>query len=82
MANTAEVASHIVRPARSAGIQSPSGTFTPAVAASAYDVSYLSIWDASVAGNCIGVAALQAVRTIDNSNPLVIAIGDIIEALS
>jgi hypothetical protein len=31
MANTAEVASQIVRPARSAGIQSPFGTFTPEV---------------------------------------------------
>ena len=31
MANTAEVASQIVRPSRSAEIQSPLGTFTPEV---------------------------------------------------
>ena len=31
MANTADVASQIVRPARLAGIQSPLGTFTPDV---------------------------------------------------
>ena len=31
MANTAEVASQIARPSRSAAIQSPFGTFTPEV---------------------------------------------------
>ena len=57
-------------------------TFTPASAATAYDVTHVSIWDASTAGNCICKANIQAIRTIDNSNPLVLAIGDIVEAFS
>jgi predicted 2-oxoglutarate/Fe(II)-dependent dioxygenase YbiX len=56
-------------------------TFTPAVAATAYTVTHISIWDASTVGNPFMKGALLVPRLIDNSNPLVISIGDLIAAL-
>ena len=54
---------------------------TPAVAAGSYTVTHISICDAATAGNVLMKGALLVPRLIDNSNPLVIAAGDIVAAL-
>jgi len=54
---------------------------TPAVAATAYTVTHISICDALTAGNVLMKGALLVPRLIDNANPLVIAAGDIVAAL-
>ena len=56
-------------------------SYTPDAAAADFTVSYLSIWDASTAGNCLMYGAMQVSRTINNANPLSIAIGDLVAAL-
>lgn len=53
---------------------------TPAAGAS-YTVTHISICDAASAGNVLKKGALLVPRTINNSNPLVLAAGDIIAAL-
>lgn len=54
-------------------------THTPAVAASDFTVTYVSIWDDTYTngGNCLFTAALAVSRTINNGSPLSFAIGDI-----
>ena len=54
---------------------------TPDGTATAYTVTHVSIWDAQTAGNCLMYGTLQVARTIDNANPIVLAIGDIVAAL-
>lgn len=56
--------------------------YTPDAAAADFTVSYLSIWDASTAGNCLFIGPMQVARTINNANPLSIAIGDLVTALT
>ncbi|MDA3870692.1 MAG: hypothetical protein PF589_12300, partial [Gammaproteobacteria bacterium] len=56
-------------------------SFTPAAGATAYTVTYVSIWDASTVGNCLMTGPLAVDRLIDNANPLVIDIGQLIAAL-
>ena len=56
--------------------------YTPDAAAADFTVAYLSIWDASTAGNCIIIGPMQVSRTINNANPLAITIGDLIAALA
>jgi len=56
-------------------------TYTPAVAAPDFTVTYVAIWDAATAGNCLFVGALEVARTINNGSPLSFAIGDINVAL-
>lgn len=61
-------------------------TYTPAVAAAAFNVTHVSIWDsndeAGGPGNCYFKGELQVPRTIDNGNPFSIAIGDLVAALA
>ena len=54
---------------------------TPAVGATAYTVTHISVCDALTTGNVLMKGALLVPRTIDNANPLVLAIGDIVAAL-
>jgi hypothetical protein len=54
---------------------------TPAVAAGSYTVTHISIWDAATAGNALMKGALLVPRLINNANPLVINVGDIVAAL-
>ncbi len=55
-------------------------TWTPT--AGTYTGSHISIWDALTGGNCWIIGELQTPATIDNANPLVLNIGDMIAALS
>ena len=55
--------------------------WTPASGAAAYQVTHISICDAETAGNVLMKGALLVPRTIDNANPLVISIGDIVAAV-
>lgn len=55
-------------------------TWTPAVGATAYEVTHIAVWDRTNAVPLMK-GALLVPRTIDNSNPLVIAAGDIVIAL-
>lgn len=54
---------------------------TPAVGATAYTVTHLSICDALTAGNVLMKGALAVPRTIDNANPLSLSAGDLIAAI-
>jgi len=56
--------------------------WTPAVGATAYQVTHISICDAETAGNVLMKGALLVPRTIDNANPLILSIGDIVAALA
>lgn len=56
-------------------------THTPDVTATAYTVTYISVWDAQTAGNCIMYGELVVPRLISNANPLSFSAGNVIAAL-
>lgn len=69
--------------AAASGVSKNTGAvnYTPHATAPMFYVSYVSIWDAASAGNCLWYGPTLVTIGIDNSNPLNIAINKLVASL-